>query len=443
MKSVSQSHRSAQRQNSEEAEGLKTTSETFKNNFKHSSTYKLQEINFLKSKMDVIFKKSHSLDSKHSKTSETSSQNLQDTMDNVQNQGPDMETHQDPRQQDQVLLDLMADVSQLVLDREKEKNHGTGMVSEFRNVSKMQSDFNQMKLDLATVKAEIDKAKRDHENQNAIAVQPPTYFAPEDRMEQNEKLRESVQKAFPSFTTNRGSMFNGRGGKTGDLSVRQFLSNMTSLQDMYKLSEKEFLAQLMRSCSGIAYDFLIGHLQEGSCNTRQAYQYLLARFDRSLAPEAAKAKLHSLRATKQDDLMKLIGGILQLVTQASLGVPKAFRKLFMDSEANDAIIRALPTQSKNFAQSKLVDLQSSTEAEIPTFHSLAEVLTRHSKMINEDLAANGGSADREFRGAGRRVYQIEIEGKGVQEKQNSEQPPAEKEGVPTKTWHQDNMGSEH
>ena len=88
--------------------------------------------------------------------------------------------------------------------------------------------------------------------------------------------------------------------------------------------------------------------------------------------------------------MKLLGNILNLATQASYEVPPNFRKIFLNSQAAEAVIRALPTYSSNLAEQKLIDLQLTcdNETSIPNFGDFASVLNKHQRIINRDILEN-------------------------------------------------------
>ena len=243
-----------------------------------------------------------------------------------------------------------------------------------------------MKTDMKEMRERMDKKIRSTENMSPLAVEPPKKFAPYDKLNGNENLRESIQANWPSFCQNRHSMFTGE--KLGDLSIRQFLGNLTDLQETYFLSQKEFLSQLSKAVGGQAYDFVQGYLAAGNCSVRQLYRNLLARFDNTIPPEKAKQKLEKLRARRSDNLVRLLGDILQLTQQASQAVPPKHRKTYRDDLGAQTIINALPVLSKNFAREKLVQLQEECKTQIPSFSDLAEVLSRHSQFINEDIAEN-------------------------------------------------------
>ena len=333
--------------------------------------------------MDLI-KKTMRKSRDSSRESNTSRQSEEETLDNIQ--VVKAETHaEEENPRDQVLLDFMQDISRLVLENKKKKDT-IEMATEFKNVNKMQQEFTRMKKDMKEMMERMEKKDKPVGIITPLAVEPPTRFASADRLSDNDSLRDSVQKNWPSFCQNRNSMF--RGAKQPDLSIRQFLANMTALQETYGLSEREFLNQMRKAVGGQAYDFVEGHLAEGKCSVRQLYNYLLTRFDRAIPPEAAKKKLQALTAKRTDNLVRLLGNILHLIQQASQAVPPDFRQTYMDSEGAECVIRSLPVLSRNFARQKLVELQQTCDTPIPSFGTFAEVLTQHQQFINEDIEAN-------------------------------------------------------
>lgn len=187
-----------------------------------------------------------------------------------------------------------------------------------------------------------------------------------------------------------------RGKRHGGVTIKEFLKNMTMLQNNYKLSRQEFKMQMLRATSGIAHDFLAPYVDEETTTVKQIYTFMIARFDNSPTPEEAKKRLYALKATKEDNLMKLIGTILELTNQAALAVPKSFRALFFDSEASESLIRCFPFRSSNFAQEKFIDLRAST-GNVPNFHEFTDILSRHSEMINKDIFTNGAIKARMYR----------------------------------------------
>ena len=352
-------------------------------------------------KMESILKnmkktsRSHSLDSKTSHRSELgllSPRSLAARNDDMENthQMPTMSPRpmdNDQKDRDQVLLKFLKDISELVRDREKKKNPPE-MISDFQSVIRMQQEFDNMRDSIEGLRDQVDRRISSNLAALPLAVEPPTNFSPINKLDNNERLRDSVQKHWPSVQ-NKQSIF--RGARQDDLSVRQFLANLTSLQKAYCLSEAEFKEQVKKGCAGAAFDFVEANLIGGTCSVRQLYTYLLHRFDRSLPPELAKRKLQTLTASRRDNLAKLLGQVLTYITQASLLIPSQFRKVWMDQEGAAAIIRALPTMSRAFAQQKLVELQATTRDIIPSLNEFGEVLTAHQEMINEDIEHHGHS----------------------------------------------------
>ena len=57
-----------------------------------------------------------------------------------------------------------------------------------------------MKTDMKEMRERMDKKIRSTENMSPLAVEPPKKFAPYDKLNGNENLRESVQaKLFPQM----------------------------------------------------------------------------------------------------------------------------------------------------------------------------------------------------------------------------------------------------
>ena len=288
-------------------------------------------------------------------------------------------------ERDQVLLKFLKDISELVSDREKKRNPPQ-LISDFQSVARMQQEFNDMKDSIEGLRDQLDRRLTPKLAALPMAVDPPTYFSPVNKLDNNERLRDSVQKHWPSVG-NKVSVF--RGTRQDDLSVRQYLANLTSLQQAYCLSEQEFLAQVKKGCAGVAFDFVEANLIGGACSPRQLYTYMLHRFDRSLPPELARRKLHALSATRRDNLARLLGQVLTYVTQASLLIPSQYRRIWSDQEGCASIIKSLPSMSRAFARQKLVELQGTTKDIIPSLNHFGEVLTAHQEMINEDIEMNG------------------------------------------------------
>ena len=373
--------------------------------------------------------RSHSLDSRTSRHSDQMFQ--QETMS--RQMSPTMQRHNEP------LLDMVEDITKLIIDQEKPKKNNIEMTTDFRSAEKMQKMFDKLIKDVETLKQTTVRKQNAQNTSTMLAVEPPTEFAEQDVLTNDHNLREIVTRAFPSFTVNKNSMFKGRGHQ--DLSIKEFLTNMNVLQATYKLSVGEFKKQLLKGTSAEAHQFLSGYVEDENVTVRQIYTYLLARFDKSLPPEEAKEKLYALRATKKDNLMKLIGTILHYVNQAAVAIPKNFRKLFVDSESCEAIIRSLPSNSQDFAQTKLVDLQTSLAEQVPPFHEFAEILTRHTRMINQDIRKNGVNEEREQRRPQQRVYAVERQesqdrGEGTNTGQTYEENRIDQTGPRRKGWGQ-------
>ena len=178
-----------------------------------------------------------------------------------------------------------------------------------------------------------------------------------------------------------------RGAKS-DIGIRQFLSHMSSQQDLYGLSRREFIKQMKMAVGGEAYDFLQGLTASDKVTVEQIYKHMLDRFDNRMPPEKAKSRLQALKVTRSDTLVKLMGRILKLIQQASEAYPLSYRQTYVDYHGPQFLINALPTLARNFAMQKLVQLQQRCQTPIPSLADFEEELTQHSQFINEDIAEN-------------------------------------------------------
>ena len=141
---------------------------------------------------------------------------------------PTMQRHNEP------LLDMVEDITKLIIDQEKPKKNNIEMTTDFRSAEKMQKMFDKLIKDVETLKQTTVRKQNAQNTSTMLAVEPPTEFAEQDVLTNDHDLREIVTRAFPSFTVNKNSMFKGRGHQ--DLSIKEFLTNMNVLQATYKLT---------------------------------------------------------------------------------------------------------------------------------------------------------------------------------------------------------------
>ena len=213
-------------------------------------------------------------------------------------------------------------------------------------------------------------------------VRCPTNFSSVPAIRDNPHKLNEVSKVFP-----RSQCFSGI-HKEGQMSVSEFLNNLTGAQEQCNLSEQEFLTRMLYSSTGLAHD-LISMWINNKCSAERIYTSLLIHFDKRPSPEDAKMKLYAYRASKNEDLAKVEGRIELLVGTAAKAVPAgASRVAYMDLEGCQALIRALPEWS-SIQVSNLYKQLSAKLGRNLTFIELDQALHALRKNIDLDIAQNG------------------------------------------------------
>ena len=212
-------------------------------------------------------------------------------------------------------------------------------------------------------------------------VEPPSYFSPDATLTNNPNKLNECLKVFP-----RMQKFSGT--KDGQMTVVEYLTNLTLAQEQCRLSESEFLARMLASSTGQAHE-LINMWIQNNCSADQIYASLLIHFDKRPSPEEAKTKLYNYRVARNENLAKAEGHIMILVGTAAKAVPAGpSRVTFINLESCHALLRALPEWSR-VQVSNLYHSLSAKLGRTLTFTELDQALHALRANIDLDIAQNG------------------------------------------------------
>ena len=213
-------------------------------------------------------------------------------------------------------------------------------------------------------------------------VDPPPYFSPEATLTNNPNKLNECLKVFP-----RMQKFSGT-NKDGQMTVVEYLTNLTLAQEQCRLSESEFLARMLASSTGQAHE-LINMWIQNNCTADQIYASLLIHFDKRPSPEESKTKLYAYRVARNESLAKAEGNIMILVGTAAKAVPAGpSRVTFINLESCHALMRALPEWSR-VQVSNLYHSLSAKLGRTLTFTELDSALHALRANIDLDISQNG------------------------------------------------------
>ena len=305
---------------------------------------------------------------------------------------PELETlREDPL--GNILVDLVAAMSKLnyrLDDKQKIKEKDrkpildvTGLVQQFsEHRNRNQSQVNELKEQL--------QPKVYCYN---LAIEPPpeSTFSPTDVLDSDSKKRKMYDSLVPKLLK-KNDLFSG--DKRG-VNITEFLQGMNLVQSKLGLSKKEFADTLVRSTTGEPHTILYRMVHDLDNpkwhRPRELYRALLVMFDRSKTPEEAKLALENLLANKSHQLSTLYAYIEKLASRAALQFTAGHtRTTVMNHLSCKALIRALPKESSTMAEQAYFDLLVQDNEE-PSLAKLVGHLTKYYRLINADIAANGGS----------------------------------------------------
>ncbi|RPI68001.1 MAG: hypothetical protein EHM38_08975, partial [Geobacteraceae bacterium] len=247
-----------------------------------------------------------------------------------------------------------------------------------------------LKREEATI-AENVSAMADKEINLAAVNQdlhPPQYFSPTDRLV-TLSAKKDAHLTFPY----RHPKFSGSNPYNKDhggpqMAIEEYLDLLTRAQSNCPLSRREFIDVMLATTTGRAHSLIMDWTRAGE-SIEQIFHLLLMNYDRRISPTEAKDRLYSYRCQKTDSLAKSEAQILTLATRFSDAMPDGPSKnMIMNFEANNALMRALPTNSAVTA-SNLYHTLCSKKGRAPTFSEFTSHLNIYADSINRDIKQNG------------------------------------------------------
>ena len=185
-------------------------------------------------------------------------------------------------------------------------------------------------------------------------------------------------------------------GVPGEVPISEFIFNLNAAQEKMILSEIEFKEKLLSSTTGEAHNFIRTQIQEGD-DVETIYYKLLCLYDDSPQPSAAKQELLRFKISRRSNLMKAQGKILELASCAARIFPDGpLRKTFLNNEACQSLIRALPEKSSQIVATQyniLIGKKAQTSQEPPLFVDLIRFLGSWRTEIDRDIQYNGANYD--------------------------------------------------
>jgi hypothetical protein len=213
-------------------------------------------------------------------------------------------------------------------------------------------------------------------------IQPPTHFSPTSVLKDNpSKLAECI-KLFPKGT----QRFSGRQGS--GINIIEFLKLIALAQETCMLSEDEFKAALLRSCTDGAHTLIAEQLEFGF-DLNDIYHSLLLNYDRRLSPAEARKDLLEYKAPKNSNLAKVVAYIMNKAGRISSSLPKGEGKLSLyNLDATNALEAALPPASRTLVINQK-NLLITKLGRLPQFAELIRSLQKYSDSIDTDIRAHG------------------------------------------------------
>ncbi len=286
-----------------------------------------------------------------------------------------------------IFLKLMEDMTYLA-----RKTNNKDMVT---NVDDLCSSFhNAIKLERSNINTKVkDTASKVEENLirkelsshsiNASVV-PPAYYNPTPVITSPQKLTEII-KIFP-----KQARFSGNSQKDGQMSVVEFLNNLTSAQNQCCLSEPEFIDRILAATTGLAHELVLDWKINGE-TAASIYHNLVVNFDNRMSAEEARQKLNNFIISKNSSLAKAESNIQLLVARASTLLPPGdSRKAYKDMEGCTVLIRALPPYSSVTAGNMYQSLTTRL-GRACTMQELFMGLNQYRGMIDRDIKTNGAT----------------------------------------------------
>lgn len=211
-------------------------------------------------------------------------------------------------------------------------------------------------------------------------ITPPTVFSPIPTLTTSQKLKDAYllfpKKRFDN-TKNSGS-------------ITEFLDKFNLAHKRLMVSKDEFTELLLQLTTGEAHKHLKMFVDSGESLTAIFYR-LFILYDTSPTIQKARALLNNLKANKSSTIESLEAKILELVNHSARQWSAPMRKNYIDIQACQSLINALPDKGATSSK-KICEQQYSTlAAELqrwPTFSEFTLVLHPLKSSLNEDIRLN-------------------------------------------------------
>ena len=220
-------------------------------------------------------------------------------------------------------------------------------------------------------------------------IKPPEAFGIHPTLKTISKNVEAM-KLFPQ---NKAKF---TGTKRDGPSIAEFIFAVNYAQQRLLLSEEEFKDKLLNSTTDKAHKTIRTLLEQGD-NVAAIYHKLIILYDDTPDPAKAKADLLKFKISRKSSLMEAQGKILELACAAArIFTDSPLRRAYSNSEAAQALIRALPPKSSQLVATQynvLIAKNAHTTMEAPLFVDFILFLGVWRTEIDLDIQMNGVSFD--------------------------------------------------
>jgi len=180
-------------------------------------------------------------------------------------------------------------------------------------------------------------------------------------------------------------------------SILEFLEKIKLAQSRLLLTRNELTEMILYSTTGSAHKCVQGLVENGE-DIDTIFHQLVVLYDNSLTPEQGRIKLHSFKATREDNLDKIIAEILELATISSKLYPiGSVRSNHVNVTASMALIQSLPDQGvrsvRRLASQTYTKLCSQVQTgSQPTYSEFQRALSLYKEEINAGIKAYAPSS---------------------------------------------------
>lgn len=279
----------------------------------------------------------------------------------------------------QHLLSITQDLARLY------NKNGWTMNTDMHSLSKdICQEKSQTRMILDSLQQEIQnhKCSKIHGDLCESIIEPPTKFASRPQLIGQTILE--ARQLFPGGE--RRNQFNGSSDES-KMTITEYLIAMNNAQEKLKLTEEEFIQQLLAGTTGSAHTKLLGWVNLDH-SIGQLYQMLLSTYNRTLQPHIAENQLKYLVGLQSQTTIDLENKIMELASTASLSIPKESRQAIFNHWACQALINSLPEASRSFVAHEFRRAASQLGRN-PPFVTLQRIIAPHRAELDRDLKRNG------------------------------------------------------